>query len=58
MSEIYLSENFPKVDTSTIGDIVLGMKASKLRPAAVEFEDDEYITVSLSAAWKSSPDQQ
>jgi polysaccharide pyruvyl transferase WcaK-like protein len=56
VSEIYLSENFPKVDTSTIGDIVLGMKASKLRPAAVEFEDDEYITVSLSAAWKSSPD--
>lgn len=56
LSEIYLRESFPEVDASTIGDIVLGMKAPKLRSVALELGDQGYITVSLSAAWKFSPD--
>ena len=56
LSEIYFREHFPELDASAIGDVVLGMKASELRSSAVEFERQEYISVSLSAAWKDSPD--
>ena len=56
ISEIYLRENFPEVEVTTIGDIVLGLRAPDLRSEALELSAKNYITVCLSSAWSNSAD--
>lgn len=56
ISEIYLRENFPELEVTTVGDIVLGLRAPDLRSTAVEHDDKSYITVCLSSAWNNSPE--
>ncbi len=52
LSEMYLRENFPQVNTSTVADVVLAMRPTTDRPLQNELQNDEYIAVSLCGAWK------
>ena len=54
ISELYLRENFPELEVTTVGDIVLGLRAPDLRSFAVEYGNKSYITVCLSSAWSNS----
>lgn len=52
LSEIYLRENFPQVNTSTVADVVLAMRPAADRPLQNKLQDNDYIVVSLCGAWK------
>ena len=52
LSEIYLRENFPQVNTSTVADAVLAMRPTADRPLQNELPNNEYIAVALCGAWK------
>jgi len=56
LSELYFKETFPEQQVSTLGDMVLGMKADAEKPADISLEKDHYIAVCLSDTWSKDPE--
>jgi len=57
LSEITLRKLYPQLNIKTIGDLVLWLDASKLKPISFPKQlGEKYIAVSLSSCWSDEPE--